>query len=495
MSVSRVPAPKPALKPSRARYWVVVFAVTLAILAYIDRVAISQAAPNITRDLGLTNTQMGAIFSAFAVAYAVYEIPGGWMGDWMGARKVLMRIVIWWSVFTALTGYMWNFASMYVCRFLFGAGEAGCFPNLTKAFSQWLPTQERVRAQAIMWMSARWGGAATPSLVALTFYYMSWRMAFVVYGAIGIVWAVAFYRWFRDDPRQHPSVNAEEVLLIERGNTAVQDGGHGIQAERSTVILRLVVFSLATIGVAYIYATRSATVWGVALFCVAVAVLPLFMFLDREVRGKLLRSRTIWLLWLQYFSLSYPWYFFITWLPTFLRDRYPELSDGHRAVLAGFPLLYGGFGSLFCGFISARVARLSGSVAMARRIMACIGFAGASAMLGMATSVSDALLVMTLIGMASFFNDLVMPGAWAACMDVGGKYAGTVSGSMNMMGNLAGFVAPTVAGVMRDRGADWNEFLMSMAAMYLIGLFCWPFINPVTPLDPEDRKTLETANR
>src|SRR5688572_2282289 len=163
------------VRPTKARYWVVVFAVTLAVLSYIDRVAISQAAPVIQRDLGFTSTQMGAIFSAFAVAYAIFEIPGGWMGDWMGARKVLMRIVIWWSLFTAFTGYMWNFSSMYVCRFLFGAGEAGCFPNLTKAFSSWLPTTERVRAQGIMWMAARWGGAVTPPLVALTFAYMSDR--------------------------------------------------------------------------------------------------------------------------------------------------------------------------------------------------------------------------------------------------------------------------------------------------------------------------------
>src|SRR5918993_2953358 len=116
-------------KPTKARYWVVVFAVTLAILSYIDRVAISQAAPVMSTDLGLSKTQMGYIFSAFAVAYALFEIPGGWMGDRMGPRKVLMRIVIWWSAFTAITGFMWNFWSMYVCRFMFGAGEAGCFSN------------------------------------------------------------------------------------------------------------------------------------------------------------------------------------------------------------------------------------------------------------------------------------------------------------------------------------------------------------------------------
>jgi MFS transporter, ACS family, glucarate transporter len=421
-----------AVKPTQARYWVVVFAVTLAVLSYIDRVAISQAAPVIQRDLGLTSTQMGSLFSAFAVAYALFEIPGGWMGDWMGARKVLMRIVVWWSAFTALTGYMWNFASMYVCRFLFGAGEAGCFPNLTKAFTTWLPNNERVRAQGIMWMSARWGGAFTPLLVAWTFQFMSWRTAFAAFGGLGIIWAVAFYFWYRDNPRDHKSVNKAELELLAGNEKLAQ--GHGNVP------------------------------W-----------------------GKLLRSRTIWLLWAQYFCLSYPWYFYITWLPTFLRDRYPDLSDTNRAVLAGFPLLFGGVGSLVCGFLSAHVDKWSGSIARTRRIMACIGFAGAAVMLALSTTASDAVVLMVMIGLASFFNDLVMPGAWAACMDVGGRYAGTVSGSMNMMGNLAGFVAPTVGGMMRDAKMDWSVFLLTMAGMYALGVLCWPLIDPVTPLDPDDR--------
>ena len=422
------PVDATAQKPTKARYWVIVFAVTLAILSYIDRVAISQAAPVISRDLNLTQSQMGYIFSAFAVAYALFEIPGGWMGDYMGPRKVLMRIVIWWSAFTAATGFMWNFGSMFAARFLFGAGEAGCFPNLTKAFTTWLPGNERTRAQGIMWTFARWGGAFTPPLVVATFALMSWRWAFVLFGAIGIIWAVFFYAWFRDNPRDHKSVNAAELALL--GDTEKDASGHGNVP------------------------------W-----------------------GKLLRSRSIWLLWAQYFFLTYPWYFFITWLPTFLKDRFPEMSDSQRAWLAIMPLLFGGFGALFCGFISARVARATGSISFTRRLMACLGFFGAAILLFFSTTVSSAILVMFLMGMASFFNDLVMPGAWSACMDVGGKYAGTVSGSMNMMGNLAGFVAPVVGGMIRDAGYDWNIFLYSMAAVYVLGGLCWPFIDPVTPLE------------
>src|ERR1035438_1275633 len=148
--MTTVPSPEPAEKPTHARYYVVVFAVTLAVLSYIDRVSISKAAPFISHDLGLSKSQMGAVFGAFALAYALAEIPSGWMGDKLGARSVLMRIVLWWSCFTASVVLMWSFTSLWINQFLFGAGEAGCFPNLTKAFSTWLQPHEKVRAPGLM---------------------------------------------------------------------------------------------------------------------------------------------------------------------------------------------------------------------------------------------------------------------------------------------------------------------------------------------------------
>ena len=155
----------------------------------------------------------------------MFEIPGGWLGDWMGPRTVLMRFVIWWSFFTAATGWMFSYSSMLVTRFLFGAGEAGCFPNITKAFSTWLPLEERVRAQGILWMAARWGGAFTPPLVNWIFKIMDWRTAFLTFGVGGTVWAYFFYRWFRDNPQEHPEVNAAERELIAQ--TAHPASGHG----------------------------------------------------------------------------------------------------------------------------------------------------------------------------------------------------------------------------------------------------------------------------
>ena len=282
-------------RPTRARYRVIAFAVALAVLAYIDRVAISQAAAPISRDLGLSKSQMGLIFGAFALAYALFEIPSGWMGDRIGPRAVLIRIVLAWSAFTALTGFAWNFRALWVTRFLFGAGEAGCFPNLTKAFSLWIPPSERARAQGIVWAFARWGGAFTPPLVVFAFHFMNWRAAFVSFGTLGLVWCFLFYRWFRDRPSDHPSVNAAELQLIGT---------------------------------------------------------PDALHVDVPWR-KLMGHRSVWLLCIQYFCVSFGWYFYITWLPTYLQE-FRGLDAAHAARLAVLPLLFGGFGSLVSGIDHAQ---------------------------------------------------------------------------------------------------------------------------------------------
>src|SRR5215212_540436 len=219
---------EPSAVPQRAsgaRHWILLFAATLAIVTYVDRVCISKAAEDIQRDLGLTKVHIGWAFAAFAWAYALFEIPGGWLGDKIGPRKVLMRVVLWWSFFTAATGWAWNYASMIAIRFLFGAGEAGCFPNLTKALSLWLPIRDRTRAQALMWMGARWGGASAPLLVVLVMAFVSWRMAFLMFALLGVAWAIIFYWWFRDNPREHPGVNAAEVELLEENKLNVQSHG------------------------------------------------------------------------------------------------------------------------------------------------------------------------------------------------------------------------------------------------------------------------------
>lgn len=443
--------------PSRARYWVIVFAIALAVIQYIDRVCISQAMPAIAKDLSLSDVAQGAIFSAFTLAYALFEIPTGWLGDKIGARRVLLRVVLWWSFFTAATGWAWNYSSMVVTRFLFGAGEAGCFPNLTKAMSAWLPKRERTRAQAFVWMGARWGGASAPLLVVAVMAFVSWRWAFLVFAFLGLAWAAVFRWWFRDNPREHPSVNAAEVELLRENEENVS--GHGDVP------------------------------W-----------------------GKLVGSPRIWLLGGQYFFLSYGWYFFVTWLPTYLRDARgleiksnvfmhwlagalqgvcsPELAlKILAATLAGMPLLFGGFGSLFAGAVSNRLIARGASVAVVRRSFGVVGLAGAAALLMVSFYVRDPLVAMLSMGFAGFFNDLTLPGSWAACMDIGGKFAGTVSGTMNMLGNLGGMAGPIVVGwVLMLTHHDWRTVFVVMSAIYSLGAFCWLLLDPVTPLEEAARE-------
>lgn len=415
---------------SRTRFGVIIFAVTLGIITYIDRVCISKAAPLIQHDLQLSKEQMGWVFSAFTLAYALFEIPAGWLGDKLGPRRVLMRVVAFWSVFTAATGYAWNLGSMLVCRFLFGAGEAGAFPNMTKMFTIWLTKRERGMAQGITWLSARWGGAFTPLLVVWVLGFVSWRHAFLMFGLLGVIWAVVFYLWFRDNPAEHKGVNAAELALLE--DSASNLDGH------------------------------ASVPW-----------------------GKYFRSPTVLLLWLYYFCISYVWYFYVTWLPTFMTEAlHLDTNNKWTAILAGLPLFLGGIGCFLGGWFTNRLLDRAGSLRRARRWVGFTGMVGAGALLYAASVLGNPVLVMLAMGFSGFFNDLAMPCSWGACMDVGGKSAGSLSGSMNMMGNLGGALGPVVAPYLLTHfNQNWAVPLWVAAGSYVISAVCWLFIDAETPIE------------
>lgn len=422
------PAAASPQKPTRTRYAVILFAVSLSVLAYVDRACISMAAPFMRKDLHLDAVQMGYVFTVFALAYALFEIPGGWMGDWLGPKRVLTRIVLWWSFFTAATGWVRSFVPLLVTRFLFGMGEAGCFPNLTKAMTIWLPQQERVRAQGIMWTFARWGGAFTPPLVMWLLYHMSWRWTFGLFGSLGLVWCAFFLVLFKDNPRDHKGVNAAELELLQGSEKLAS--GHGDVPWR-----------------------------------------------------KLVASRTVWLLWVQYFLASYPFYFYLTWLPTYLIEGL-HLDARAASGFAIFPLLFAGAGALASGMLSAKVAKWTGSVSLARRVLGATGFLMAGLFILLHIQIKTPLLAMLVFGIATFFHDITTPGSWGACMDVGGKYAGTLSGSMNMMGNFGSMVSPlAIAYILKATDQDWSVCMYSVAGAYLLGTLCWPWMDPVTPLE------------
>jgi len=412
--------------PTGARHVVTAFAVSLAIITYIDRVAIAVAVPFITADLGLSKVQMGWALSAFGWAYAFFEIPGGWLGDKIGSRKVLLRIVLWWSAFTAATGWAFSAVSLIAIRALFGAGEAGAFPNLTRILTTWLPKHERERAQARLWLATRLSGAFTPLLVAILISAFGWRHTFEVFGLLGVVWAILFYRWYRDSPGEHPSVNQAELAMLPPAHeTAIAPEGVPWRA----------IFS----------------------------------------------SAHVWLLSIQYMCLAYGWWFYINWLPTYLREsRGTSLKMG--ALLSGLPLLLGGAGCLVSAMIIPRLSQTMG-VAAARRVVAIAGFAGASACIFTFTGIQDPRMAMVVLGFAGFFNDFVMPAAWAGTMDMGGRYAGTVSGAMNMMGSIAGASSVLLVGYLLTWTGNWTLTFYVSAGIYLIGAFCWLFLDSHTPLE------------
>lgn len=408
-------APQIDGKPTRARYFVVLLAISLAVLSYVQRVAISQAAEPISHDLHLPRQQMGLIFGAFGLAYALFEIPMGLLGDRLGVRRVLTQIVLAWSVCTALTGAAWNVASMVVIRFLFGAGEAGCFPNLTRMLSAWMPARERVTAQALMWAFARWGGAITPPLALLAITLFGWRWAFVHFAAAGLIWCAVFLFWFRDDPAQHRGVNAAERQLLEESR--VLTSHRAGQAHWLSVLL----------------------------------------------------TRPVIVLGLQYFCFSYVWYFYITWLPTYLREGRGQ-SPARAAALAVLPLLFGGIGSLTTGMAPKRLPR---------RAIAIGGFLATAILLVAVTRLHSVVAAMLAMGLASFASDLTMPISWDACVEIGGPYCATVAASMNMLGNLGGFVAPVVGGViLAHTHGNWNLVIEVMAVLAVISALCWLYLDP-----------------
>jgi MFS transporter, ACS family, glucarate transporter len=422
-----------APKATRARRGALWFVVTVAALTYVDRVCISKAEPFITKEFGLTSRQMGYVFAAFAAGYAIFEIPGGWLGDRIGARKVLTRIVLWWSFFTAATGWAWNLGSMIVTRFLFGAGEAGCFPNVARIVRTWLPENERVRAQSLIWLSARWGGAFTPFLIAFLLDLMSWRVILYVFGALGVVWSVLFYRWYRDNPRDVKGANEAELALIEGDRRDEPVAGP--------------------------------TPW-----------------------KDMLASRTVWLLCLQYMFLAYAWFFYVSWLPKYLLEVL-RVDGKWGAFLNTFPLFLGGIGCIVGGAALPRVVRWAGGAKAGRRIVACVGFGAASLLLVLSLHLKNPLLAMIAMGFASFANDFVMPVSWAAAMDIGGRHTGTLSGAMNMASAIGGGCFAIVAGILRDWTGGWDGTFYISGVVYLLGIVCWLGLDPVTPLSESKKGT------
>ena len=374
------------------------------------------------KDLGLSQIEFGVVFTAFYVAYSVFEVPASWLGDRWGQRLMLVRIVGCWSIFTALTGLTSKLWTLLATRFVFGAAEAGAFPTLSRALSRWFPVHERGRANGIMWMGARTGGAFSPPIAVLLITAMGWRASFAVFGAVGLVWCLVCWFWYRDDPATHPAVNEAELRLIQVGAAPAP--------ERSRKVP-----------------------WKALLF-----------------NGNMMA------LFFSYFASGFGFQFFVTWLPTFFQKEH-GLTLAKSGWFASFPLAAGAAGCLLGGILADFLTRRTGSVKIGRRSVGVGGFLlGAAGFVGAVYTRSPEAAIACLV-LASGAHDCTLPVLWATTTDVGGKFGGTAAGFVNFASTLSGMVAPLTSAWLYEAFGSFTAVFLVAAGLYLCGACLWLVID------------------
>lgn len=431
-------------KTSRVRGKVMAFLCVLSFLTYYDRQCIVRAQHTIQEDLALDDKQMGLVFGAFWLAYALFEIPGGWLGDRLGARLTLTRIVVAWSLFTAATGLATGFVTLLTYRLMFGAGEAGAYPNMARVQSRWLPTSERARAGGLLWLCARFGAAFAPLIFGRIMSTAAvlqsavghssagqwfstvpgWRIAFFASGCVGAVWCLAFYPWFRDEPRDKSSVSPSELRHIELGRGAMGAAHH----------------------------------------------------MDRRTWRRLLASPSVWAMALYYFCGSVGWSFYVSWMPRYLNDVH-GLTFEKSEWSSAWPLLCGGVACLVGGIASDALVRRTGWRRLGRAVFpvaGCLTAAAATLAIPQVSTQREATILMCLAAAAFDFGQ----GAnWATLVDIGGRYAGVSTGFINMVGNFGHAVQPYV-GALIFPVYGWPALFGAYAAAYVTAMSMWLFINP-----------------
>jgi MFS family permease len=422
-------------RPSAIRYRVVGLTVALAMVTYLDRACIGKLAPEIMRDLGLTLSQMGVVFSAFSLAYAMFEIPTAWWADRQGTRSVLTRIVLWWSAFTMATAGAVNHASLLATRFLFGAGEAGAWPCVARTYSRWVPKKELGAMKGVFFAGAYLSGGLTPPLAGLMMTVLSWRAVLVCFGLVGLVWVAAWRFWYRDDPAAHPEVNPAELALINASRHPLAPVSSG---------------------------------WG--------------------YWGALLRQRNVIALCLMYVPNCVTFYFCITWLPTYLHERH-GFDANELGLVSGLPLLLSVATQFLGGVFSDRIAARRGLRA-GRQAPGVVGYGLAAVFTLGAASASAPIVAAVLIAFATASCMLTTAAAWGTCVDIGREHSAVVSATMNTVGQIGAIASPLIVAYSVEHFHDWNLPLYLLSGLFALGAACWFIIDPEEPVFGADAAAL-----
>lgn len=379
------------------------------LVTYIDRVNIATAGPLIQKELGLTNKDFGWAISAFAYPYAFFQIAGGWVGDKIGARWTLVICGTIWSTATILIGYIEGLTSLFAARVLLGIGEGAAFPTATRALAAWMPASKRGWAQGITHSFARFGNAITPPLFAGLIALYSWRLAFVIVGALSFLWVALWWWYFRDDPKSHTGMTAAELAVLPVVKPRLQ----GVKTPWAALLKRMLPVTLTD-------------------FCYG------------------------WTLWV-----------YISWMPSFFVHDY-KLDLKNAAFFSAAVLSAGVVGDTVGGLLSDQILKRTGNVATARVSVIVLGFLGAFAFTLPILFVHDLVTVAICLSGAFFFAELIVAPIWAVPMDIAPDYAGTASGFMNFGFGIAGMISPVVFGWIIDTTGRWDyPFIASMGLLLL----------------------------
>lgn len=396
------------------------------LIFYVDRVNLSTAAPIMQKDLGLTATQLGLAFSAFAYPYAFFQIAGGWLGDRIGPRVTLTLCAIIVGVSTIWTGFVGGLAGLFLARLALGIGEGPAFPTATRALSNWMRPDQRAFAQGITHAFSRFGNAVTPPLIAAIVVAFSWRDSFYILGGISIVWGLLWFIYFRDDPRTHSQITDAELTGLPP----------------ATVV-----------------ATRKKVPW-----------IPLI----RRIMPVTLTDFCYgWILWL-----------YLNWLPSFFLHEF-KLDIKKSALFAAGVFFAGVLGDTVGGLLSDGILKKTGNVNLARTSVVVAGFLGSFCFMLPIMFIHDLTTVAICLSLAFFFAELIVAPIWAMPMDIAPEYSGSASGFMNFGFGMAGIISPVVFGYAIDVTGRWDVPFIGSLAFLLIGavlaLNCRPgerFVDP-----------------
>jgi len=399
----------------------------LSIITYLDRVCIAVAGPRMQDSLHISPQAWGWVTSVFFLSYSAFEIPTGIMGDRIGPRRVLTRIVLWWSVFTSLTGAVSNYFVLLLVRFCFGIGEAGAYPNASVVIGRWIPVRNRARAWGIVWMMSQIGGAISPLLVVPIQAHFGWQTSFYLFGFVGVIWGGYWYWWFRDSPRDKVGVTKAELEELRRTSTHAHEG----------------------------------LPWGVAL-----------------------RSSNLWRIMAIAACYVYVLSFFQSWFQTYLvRGR------GYREVdllLSSLPYLVGAGGNFAGGVTSDWLVRRLGLRA-GRRIVGVAGLGVAAVSLTATILTTNNTLVLIFLSLVYGGLTFQQPNIGAVCLDVDRRHAGAVLGFVNTAANAASAVSSVVFGYIVGHFGSYNAPLIPMVLALGVGTLLWLTVDPTRQLFVNER--------